>query len=177
MMSEAFLGLGSNLGDRRTNICLGVKGIEEISSHLALSSLYETAPKGFGGQRAFLNAACRIWTRLDPFELLWAVREVQAAVGSRPSFINGPRALDIDVLAYGRLVMDAPNLSVPHPRIAEREFVLRPLAEIAPEARHSMSGETFGALLRRLPSTGEVRLIRPPTPSSKAEGGSESCPR
>ena len=156
MMSEAFLGLGSNLGDRRTNICLGVRGVEEISSHLALSSLYETAPKGFGDQPAFLNAVCRIWTRLDPFELLRAVRDIQMTVGGRPAFTNGPRALDIDLLTYGGLVMDAPTLRVPHPRMAEREFVLRPLAEIAPEARHPISGETFGALLLRLTSTGEA---------------------
>lgn len=159
MMYEVFLGLGSNLGNKRSNIELAVKEIGKISSHVAVSSLYETGPKGFDGQPAFLNAACRAWTLLDPFELLRTLQGIQSVAGYRSVFTNGPRVLDIDVLTYGLLVMNAPSLIVPHPRMVDREFVMMPLAEIAPEACHPVLGETFGALSNRIPCSGQLRMI------------------
>ena len=159
MLSEAYLGLGSNLGDRRRNIAEGVALIREVASDVRVSSLYETPPHGFEAQPPFLNAACRIWTRLDPFELLRKLREVQSIVGSPSPFVNGPRALDIDILLYGRTALETPILTIPHPRMAEREFVLLPLAEIAPQARHPVSKETVRSMLRRLPRPTDMKRL------------------
>jgi len=151
MLSEAYLGLGSNLGDRRRNIADAVELLRPVSSHTVVSSMYETAPEGYADQPVFVNAACGIWTRLSPYELLNMLKEVQVRVGARPAFVNGPRAVDIDILTYGRAVMDlSPGLTIPHLRMAEREFVLAPLAEIAPGLRHPVLKETIGTLLRRL---------------------------
>ena len=144
MLSEAYIGLGSNLGDRAANIRLGLEALRRVSRHVQASSLYETDPVGFQGQPPFLNAVCRIWTRLTAFELLAEARRAQAgASGARP-FPNGPRALDIDILLYGRAVLDTPGLTIPHPRMMERPFVLRPLAEIAPGLAHPVKVVRLG---------------------------------
>ena len=147
MLSEAYLGLGSNLGDRRANISRGLGALGAVSQHVLASSLYESAAAGFSGQPAFLNAVCRLWTSLSPFELMRMVTEVQSAVSSRRPFPNGPRALDIDVLVYGLTALEVPGLTVPHPRMMQREFVLRPLAEIAPGLAHPVTGETVSSAL------------------------------
>ena len=150
MLSEAYVGLGSNLGDRAANIHRGLEALRRVSRHVQASRLYETAAVGFQGQPPFLNAVCRIWTRLTAFELLAEARRAQAdASGARP-FPNGPRALDIDILLHGRAVLDAPGLTLPHPRMMERPFVLRPLAEIAPGLAHPVTGETVRSALDRL---------------------------
>jgi 2-amino-4-hydroxy-6-hydroxymethyldihydropteridine diphosphokinase len=162
MLSEVYLGLGSNLGERRNNIAEALSHLRKLSSGLAASALYETSPVGFSGQPAFVNAACRIWTGLDPFELLEELGEIQAALGSRRAFVNGPRTLDIDILVYGQLVLSTPGLSIPHPRMAGREFVLAPLAEIAPGLRHPVLRETVRSLLARLRSSGAHTAQRPP---------------
>ena len=156
MLTEVYLGLGSNLADRRQNILDAAERLRSVSTDVTISTLYETRPLGFDAQPAFINAACRIWTRLDPFELLNKLRTIQASVGGRPAFVNGPRALDIDILLYGRAVLESPSLTIPHPRMADREFVLAPLAEIAPELRHPVLKKTMRSLLRRLPPSGRV---------------------
>ena len=147
MLSDVYLGLGSNLGNRRGNLDRALQLLRGLSSELTVSSLYETSPEGFTGQPAFVNAACQIWTQLSPFELLAELKTIQALVGSQRVFANGPRALDIDILLYGQTVLDSPGLIIPHPRMARREFVLAPLAEIAPGLRHPVLKETVGALL------------------------------
>ena len=150
MLSEACVGLGSNLGNRKANIRLGLEAMRGVSKHLQASGLYETAAVGFQGQPPFLNAVCRLWTRLSPFELLAEARKAQAdASGARP-FPNGPRALDIDILIYGRAVVDVPGLAIPHPRMMERAFVLLPLADIAPGLTHPVTGENVRSALGRV---------------------------
>ena len=153
MLTEAYVGLGSNLGDREANIRIGVELLGKVGRNVTVSGLYETSPSGFGSQPPFLNAACRIWTRLDAFRLLAELKKIEAAVGRRRSFTNAPRVLDLDLLLFGEAVLESPSLTIPHRRMAERVFVLQPLAEIAPELRHPVLEETVSSLLAGLPET------------------------
>ena len=150
MQAEVYLGLGSNLGDRRANIHRAVEMLRGVSSGVRLSPIYETEPAGFAGQPAFLNAVCGLWTRLDPFRLLDEVLRIQRETSGTRAFLNAPRAIDIDMLLYGRWVIETPLLTLPHPRMAEREFALRPLADLAPAYEHPVLGATIAELLARL---------------------------
>ena len=162
MLSQVAVGLGSNLGDRRANIARAVDAVRRISTLVKVSSTYETAPAGWESQPQFLNAACVAWTRLDPFELWDSMRRTQTAVSGERAFVNGPRALDIDVLLWGDAVIDAPGLAIPHPRLADREFVLRPLAEIAPGLLHPVLKTSVLDLLARISRTGQVNGLAGP---------------
>lgn len=150
MLTEVYLGLGSNLGDGRRNIEKGVERLRGISTDVAVSSFYETAPVGLTVQPSFVNAACRIWTRLTVFELLEELQKIQGKAHARRAVLNGPRALDIDILLFGNLVIDLPHLRVPHPRMTERKFVLRPLEEIAPTVIHPVAKRPISELLAGL---------------------------
>ena len=167
MLSEAYLGLGSNLGDREGNVSAAVEMVREFSTDVTVSSLHETRPSGFVSQPAFLNAAARIWTLVDPFELLAKLTVIQTVIGGPRSFPGGPRAIDLDILMFGRQVIDSPALTIPHPRMAGREFVLRPLAEIAPELEHPVLRETVRSLLARLTPSDAGQVARPASPESR----------
>ena len=162
MLTEAYLGLGSNLGNRRNNITWAVDCIKDMSSSLTCSSLYESRPQGFDDQPWFMNAVCHLWTTMDPFSLLAALRAVQESVDGRRAFTNGPRVLDIDILLYGSSVIDTPVLAVPHPRMWERGFVLAPLAELSPHLRHQATDEPVLSLLNRLSPTLQAVKSGPP---------------
>jgi len=158
-LNEVYLGLGSNLGDPVGNIERAIEMLRQRSHSLEVSRLYRTTPQGFRNQPDFVNAACRTWTDLDPFQLLEVALQIEQAVGRRRTFINAPRALDIDLLMYGNQVMQGPQLTLPHPRMHIRSFVLRPLLDLAPELVHPVIGSTVAKMWEEL-SKGD-NLITP----------------
>lgn len=153
----AYLGLGSNLGHREENIARALELLGRRVGIERISSIYETEPVGYREQPWFLNAVCRVSTMLEPFDLLRLVKEVEGELGRIPSFTNGPRIIDIDILLYGDEVLQANDLTIPHPRLAERPFVLVPLAEIAPELVHPVVKRTIEQLLQEVQSSHQVR--------------------
>lgn len=158
MMAEVFLGLGSNLGDREGNLRGALRRLEVGVAIGAVSSFYETDPVGYLDQPVFVNAVCRGETTLAPRELLGLAKSIEAQMGREPTFPDGPRLIDIDILSYGSEVLDTAELTIPHPRIAERAFVLVPLSEIAPNWRHPVLGKTAGELAAAVGHKG-VRLL------------------
>ena len=141
-MVEVFLGLGSNLGDREENLREALRRLAGGVQIDAVSSFYDTDPVGYLDQRAFLNAVCSGQTELTPEDLLALAKSVEAEMGRQPTFRDGPRLIDVDILAYGNEVAITDDLAIPHPRMAERAFVLVPLSEIAPGWRHPVLGKT-----------------------------------
>ncbi len=158
-MSTAFLALGSNLGDREANLRNAVKHLEagEIQV-LRRSSLYETEPQDLREQPWFLNAVVEVETSLSPLQLLARIREIELRMGRRHVTAKGPRNIDIDILFYGNTVIGTKQLEVPHPRLAQRRFVLEPLAEVAPGLHHPVTGKTAGEMLAVLEPQGVRRL-------------------
>ena len=134
-MPLAYLGLGSNLGDRRANIerALELLGEEPTIKVIRVSSFYETEPVGYTDQPDFINAVACVETELPPRELLRAIMSVETKMGRVRTIRWGPRVIDIDILMYDDQQVDEEGLQIPHPRMMERKFVLEPLAEIAPD--------------------------------------------
>ena len=153
---SAFIGLGSNLGDRETSLQRGLQLLNETTgiSVADVSGFIETAAVGGPpGQPSFLNAACRIQTSLPPEELLARVLEIERNCGRIREEHWGPRTLDLDILLYDDLVINKPDLIIPHPLMHERLFVLRPLAEIGPDTVHPVLQVSVRTLLERLDQT------------------------
>lgn len=156
---KVYLSLGSNLGDRLRNLNAALDLLDAGGCRLRrLSSVYETAPLYYLKQPAFFNMAAACETSLSPEALLALIGRVEAALKRRRLVSNGPRTIDIDILFYAGQVLKMPGLTVPHPRLAEREFVLAPLAELAPGLRHPVSGRTAAAMLLALKRGGARRL-------------------
>lgn len=124
------LGLGSNLGDRGANLDAAIAALRALGRVPRLSRRYETAPVGYLAQPSFLNQVAELDCALEPRALLPELKRIERELGRTESFRNGPRLIDIDILLAGDVVIDDPVLRVPHPRLAERAFVLRPLAEL-----------------------------------------------
>jgi 2-amino-4-hydroxy-6-hydroxymethyldihydropteridine diphosphokinase len=147
-LHKVYLSLGSNLGDRALHIKKALKRLEEEGVHITLrSSMYETEPVEFRKQGWFLNCAVEAETELTPKQLLRVIRNIEKDLGRKRMVRSGPRTLDIDILIYDDVLIRGEELEIPHPRMAQRGFVLRPMAEIAPTLRHPELHLTMAQLL------------------------------
>ncbi|MEK7405843.1 MAG: 2-amino-4-hydroxy-6-hydroxymethyldihydropteridine diphosphokinase [Acidobacteriota bacterium] len=147
-MKRVYLSLGSNLGDREQMLRQAVALLEAPDFHvLRVTSVYETEPVDRLAQPWFLNLVLEAETSLLPKLLLARVQKVERRLGRRRGVSKGPRTIDIDILLYGQSVVGTTELTIPHPRMSERRFVLEPLAELAPELRHPLSRRSVGELL------------------------------
>ena len=151
MSAEVFIGLGGNLGEVRATFEKALQKLEGFSQVKKVSSLYRSKPYGFEDQPDFLNAAALIATELEPLPLLAKLQAIENELGKQLIRENGPRAIDLDLLFYGDLVLKTEELEVPHPGIPERDFVLAPLAELDPDFRHPVLDRSVGQLLSACP--------------------------
>ncbi len=153
------LALGANLGDRLAALRAARHALEPYVALDKVSPIYETQPAYVSDQPAFLNAVLMGSTALEPLPLLYTVKEIERALGRQPTYRYGPRAIDIDILFYDATRTHTAELTLPHPRLAERAFVLRPLADIAPDWVHPTTGSTARAMLDALGATPDVRAF------------------
>jgi 2-amino-4-hydroxy-6-hydroxymethyldihydropteridine diphosphokinase len=158
-MHVAAIALGSNLpsqwGDPASNLREAVRRLGELGRIRAVSSFHQTAPVGYADQPDFTNGAVLLDTVLEPVELMHALLEIERAMGRDRSAavpVKGPRIIDLDLLLVDEIVLNTPELTLPHPALADRRFVLEPLAEIAPEMLHPVSGKTAREMLHALPA-------------------------
>lgn len=139
-MATVYLGLGTNLGNKEANLRTAIYKLQErIGKQISLSSFYETAPWGFESDHSFLNAAIGLETSLSPIEILHITQEIEKELGRTKKSVNGSysdRLIDIDILLYDTLVLQTPELTIPHPLMTERDFVMKPLIEIAGNVIH-----------------------------------------
>lgn len=150
-MTTAYLAIGSNLGDRVDNLRRAVAMLAPEVTLVAASPLYETAPAYVVDQPRFVNGALKVETGLGPRALLTKLKDIEQAVGRQPGLRYGPRIVDLDILFLGDTVLADRDLEIPHPRLAERLFVLRPLADIAPSLVHPVLMRSVEALHTELP--------------------------
>jgi GTP cyclohydrolase-4 len=156
-MAIVYLCLGSNLGDMKKNLMQALESLSEQVRIEKISSLYQTEPVGYKEQPDFLNAVCRCSTELRPSQLLEFVKKIEAAMGRVSSFKDAPRPIDIDILLYDNEIVESPALTIPHPRLAERAFVLVPFVEIEPDVPHPVTGQTVREMRDEL---GPVKGVR-----------------
>lgn len=180
MLTRAYVGLGANLGDRLKSLHRAMVGIQALGHLAACSSVYETMPWGDVHQPRFLNLVCALDTALDPARLLNELKRLERQLGRRPGPRWGPRVIDLDILVYGTERLGTDTLVIPHPRLAERAFVLVPLAEVAPHLLVPGLG-TVATLLAALPTaTSEAWSVAAPSavwqPTPTRGGASGVCP-
>jgi len=160
MSNVVYMSLGSNVGDRGEQLRRAISRIAEHGHVRSVSSFYETEPVEVSDQPWFLNCAVALETSEPPERLMAALLEIEREMGRKRIRKKGPRNVDIDILLYADLVVNTPELTVPHPAMASRRFVLEPLAEIAAEVRHPVVGKTVRDLLEELPAGQMVRRIK-----------------
>jgi 2-amino-4-hydroxy-6-hydroxymethyldihydropteridine diphosphokinase len=150
-MSIAYISAGSNLGDRKASLDFGARSLAKGGIVRKISSCFETEPVGYSGQPWFLNQVFELETLLTPHDLLRLCQEIELAGGRMRPFPNAPRTLDLDILLFDSRIIEEKDLTIPHPRLMDRKFVLEPFAQIAPEVRHPISGKTMQELLSVCP--------------------------
>jgi 2-amino-4-hydroxy-6-hydroxymethyldihydropteridine diphosphokinase len=159
MRNIAYLSLGSNIGDRAAHLRGAIARLGTRGQVLAVSSFYETEPVEFTEQVWFLNCAVAFESELTPGQLITCLLEIERRMGRERIQKKGPRIIDIDILLFGDSVANMPELTIPHPAMAARRFVLEPLAEIAPEVRHPVLKKTIRELLNELPAGQAVKKV------------------
>jgi 2-amino-4-hydroxy-6-hydroxymethyldihydropteridine diphosphokinase len=157
-MPTTYLALGSNIGDREKNLREAIRFLRESALQVTkISSIYETEPVDYLDQPWFLNAVLEAQTTLPAADLLATLRTIESQMGSKKAFAKGPRLIDLDILLYDDTTIDTPDLQIPHPRMIQRNFVLVPLAEIAPTLRHPSWPASAAKLLSDSP---DIRMVR-----------------
>src|SRR5689334_5669596 len=159
MQKTVYLSLGSNIGDRASNLQSAIEKISTLGEVISQSSLYETEPVEVSGHPWYLNCAVALKTEKMPKQLMSALLAIEQDMGRRRSHERMPRKIDIDILLFGNSVIQSKELTVPHPEMHRRRFVLEPLAEIAAQVRHPVLKRTIGELLNALPAGQAVRKI------------------
>ncbi len=159
MHKLVYLSLGSNVGDRAANLNAAIARLGAFGDVVAVSSFYETEPVEFAAQPWFLNCAVKLDTEKMPKQLLAAILDLEQEMGRRRVQKSGPRSIDIDILLFGNSIVDTRGLTVPHPAMHQRRFVLEPLAEIAPEVRHPVFKRTIRELRDALPPGQAVHKV------------------
>jgi 2-amino-4-hydroxy-6-hydroxymethyldihydropteridine diphosphokinase len=158
-MSIVYLGLGTNLGDRLDNLLRARLALHPEVRVLTASPIYETPPWGYLEQPDFLNQVLKAETALPPFALLDYIKEIEVKIGRTPGVRYGPRLIDLDILLYDDISLHTPQLTIPHPRLAERAFALAPLADLAPNLLHPIFNKTIHSLLAEVDSS-DIRLFK-----------------
>lgn len=147
-MKTTYIALGTNLGDRPANLRSAIASFSPKLRVIQETTIYETPPWGYTDQPAFLNMVVKAETELEPYALLSYLKEKEKNLGRVKNFKNGPRQIDLDILFYDNLILEEEELTIPHPRLHERAFVLVPLAEIAPEFEHFLLKKKISTLLQ-----------------------------
>jgi 2-amino-4-hydroxy-6-hydroxymethyldihydropteridine diphosphokinase len=159
-MHCVYLSLGSNVGDRGTNLHQCIRWLARLGDIAKVSSFYETEPMELREQPWFLNCVVELQTDLSARELLLRIQEIEAELGRNREIHKGPRTIDIDILLFDSDTIGDRDLQIPHPAMHERRFVLAPLAEISAQVKHPVLGTTAGELLQRLDASGgQVRRL------------------
>ena len=169
MANLVYLSLGSNIGDRETNLHEAIRRLRAHSHVVSVSSFYETEPVEFTQQARFLNCAVALQTDDSPAHLMASLLQIEQDMGRQRLQKKGPRIIDIDILLFGDQVVNAPELTIPHPAMAQRRFVLEPLVEIAPGVRHPRLKKSIRELLDALPPGQTVRRIKTQDRTPKTE--------